>query len=125
MAASADELVGILRLSAFREYTVSRAANGLASGLLQALILWQVYAISGSVLSLGVVGLVAFGASLVSSLVGGAIVDTYDRRTILLFAQLVPGLTSLGMLGAIASQHVSLELVYVIVLVSGVASALE
>jgi hypothetical protein len=52
-----------LRLGTFREYTASSAANGLASGLLQALILWQVYAISGSALSLGIVGLVAFIAA--------------------------------------------------------------
>jgi MFS family permease len=125
VSARPNELNDILRLSAFREYTASQAANGLASGLLQAVILWQVYAISGSALSLGIVGLVAFAASLVSSVVGGAIVDTYDRRTILLFAQLVPGLATLAMLGAIATDHVSLELVYAIVLVSGVAAALE
>src|SRR5262249_23100855 len=102
------EVLAILRLTSFREYTISRCASGLATGLLQALILWQVYAISGSALSLGIVGLVAFAASLVSSLVGGAIVDAYDRRTVLLFSQLVPGLGSLALLAAIATQHVSL-----------------
>jgi MFS family permease len=119
------ELAAIWRVGLFRDYTISRASNGLATGLLQALILWQVYAISGSPLSLGIVGLVAFAASLVSSVVGGAIVDTYDRRAVLLIAQVVPGLTSVGMLGAIATQHVSLELIYLLVLISGVAAALE
>jgi len=119
------EVLAILRLTKFREYTVSRCANGLATGLLQALILWQVYAISGSALSLGIVGLVAFAASLVSSLVGGAIVDAYDRRSILLVSQLVPGLGSVAMLAAIATEHASLELIYALVLVTGVAAALE
>ncbi len=122
---SAAELLTVLRLGTFREYTTSRAANGLANGLLQALILWQVYAISGSALSLGIVGLFAFVAALASSLVGGAIVDTYDRRTILLISQLIPGLCSLGMLAAIAAGPVSLELIYALVLITGVASALE
>jgi len=122
---SAAELLTVLRVSAFREYTASRAANGLASGLLQALILWQVYAISGSALSLGIVGLFAFVAALASSLVGGAIVDTYDRRTILLIAQIIPGLCSIGMLAAIVANQVSLELIYTLVLITGVASALE
>src|SRR5579864_3931796 len=119
------ELAAVLRLAAFREYTLSQSASGVAAGLLQAVILWQVYAISGSPLSLGIVGLVAFAAAFVSSLLGGAIVDTYDRRTILFAAQIVPGVASLGMLAAIATQHVNLLLVYALVLVTGVAAALE
>jgi MFS family permease len=119
------ETLAILRLGPFREYTVSRGANGLATGLLQAVILWQVYAISGSVLSLGIVGLVAFGAALVSSLIGGALVDSYDRRTILLVSQLVPGLGSIAMLAAMASNNVGLPLIYVLVLVTGIAASLE
>ena len=119
------ELIAVLRLGAFRDYTISRSANGVATGLLQALILWQVYAISGSALSLGLVGLAAFVAAAMTSLVGGAIVDAYDRRTILFTSQVVPGLASLGMLVAIASQHVSLELIYGLVLLTGVASSLE
>ena len=119
------ELLAILRLGSFREYAVSRGANGLATGLLQALILWQVYAISGSALSLGIVGLVAFVAALVSSLIGGALVDSYDRRTILLVSQLVPGLGSLAMLAAIASNAVSLPLIYGFVMITGIAASLE
>jgi MFS family permease len=113
------------RLAAFRQYSASRAASGLASSMLQALILWQVYAISGSALDLGIVGLVAFGSACVTSVVGGAIVDTYDRRRILLIAELVPGLASLAMLAALATEHVSLQLIYALVLITGVASSLE
>jgi MFS family permease len=119
------ELLAILRLGSFREYAVSRGANGLATGLLQALILWQVYAISGSALSLGIVGLVAFIAALVSSLIGGALVDSYDRRTILLVSQVVPGLGSLAMLAAIASNAANLQLIYGLVMVTGIAASLE
>ncbi len=119
------ELAAVLRLPEFREYAISRLANGIASSLLQALILWQVYAISGSALSLGIVGLVAFGASVFSSLIGGVVVDTYDRRLLLLISQLVPGLASLGMLAAIATGRVNLELVYGLVLITTIAGALE
>jgi len=119
------DLLAVLSVPAFRHYSASRAASGLASSLLQALVLWQVYAISGSALSLGIVGLVAFVSACLSSLVGGAIVDAYDRRSILFVSQVVPGLVSLGVLIAIATQHVSLELIYVLVLVTGVTSSLE
>src|SRR5438270_6487713 len=49
---------GLLHAPRFREYAASRVASGVATALLQALILWQVYAISGSTLQLGLVGLV-------------------------------------------------------------------
>jgi MFS family permease len=87
--------------------------------------LWQVYAISGSTLSLGLVGLVGFGSAFLSSLIGGAVVDTYDRRLILFSAQLVAGLCSLAMLAAVATDQVSLELIYVIVLVTAFAGSFE
>jgi MFS family permease len=88
-------------------------------------VLWQVYAISGSALSLGIVGLVAFVSACLSSLVGGAIVDTYDRRSVLVASQVVPGLVSLGVLVAVVTQQVSLEMIYVLVLVTGVSSSLD
>jgi MFS family permease len=119
------ELPAILRVPAFRQYVVSQAASGLATNLLQALILWQVYAISGSTLSLGIVGLVGFVSAFLSSLIGGVVVDAYDRRMILFASQIMPGLASLAMLGAIATEHVSLELIYGLVLVTGLASSFE
>ncbi len=119
------ELLAVLRVRSFRDYTISRTAAGIATGLLQALILWQVFAISDSALSLGIVGLVAFVSAFVSSLVGGVIVDTYDRRTILFAAQLVPCFASLAMLAAIATGRVNLESVYVLVFVTGIAASLE
>jgi MFS family permease len=93
--------------------------------MFQALILWQVYAISGSVLSLGLVGVAAFTSACITSLIGGAIVDAYDRRRILLVAEVVPGLASLGMLAAIATEQVSLPLIYALVLLTGISSSLE
>jgi MFS family permease len=84
-----------------------------------------VYAISGSPLSLAIVGLVGFVATLASSLLGGLVVDAYDRRTVLIGSQLVPMLGSLGMLAAIQTSHVSLELIYGLVLVTGLAQSFE
>jgi MFS family permease len=118
-------LLAVLRVAGFRQYSVSRGASGLANSLLQAVILWQVYAISGSTLSLGIVGLVGFVAALLSSLIGGMVVDAYDRRVVLFVSQAVPGVCSLALLGAIGTDHVSLELIYAAVLVTGVASSFE
>ncbi len=83
------------------------------------------YAISHSTLSLAIVGLVGFVSALLSSLIGGVVVDTYDRRVVLFISQIVPGLGSLTLLAAIATDHVFLELIYALVLVTSLASSFE
>jgi len=119
------DLLDVLRTPAFQQYTISRIGSGVGTSLLQAVILWQVYALSGSALDLGLVGVVGFVSALFSSAVGGVVVDTYDRRAILLGAQALAGLSSLGMLVALGSQHVSIGLVYGVVLLTGVASSFD
>ena len=120
-----NDLLAILRLAAFQRYAASRAASSVSYSLLQAVILWQTYAISGSTLSLGLVGLVGFVAALISSLIGGVVVDAYDRRLVLTTSLLIRALCGLAMLYAIASDRVSLDLIYAIVLVTGLASSFE
>jgi MFS family permease len=119
------DLAAVLRVPAFRRYAISRVAAGVGQSSLQAIIAWQVYALSGSALDLGIVGLVRFAPALALSLISGVVVDTYDRQRILLAAQSVPVITSGLMLAAIASGRVSLLLVYGLVFMAGVASAFE
>jgi MFS family permease len=117
--------MAVLRLPAFGSYATSNAASSTAMALLQAVILWQAYAISHSTLTLAMVGLVGFVSALLSSLVGGAVVDAYDRRLVLFVSQIIPGLGSLAMLAAIVTDHVSVESIYALVLVTGLASSFE
>jgi MFS family permease len=124
-ARDTDDVRALFRLPAFRNYAVSRVASGVAMSLFQAVILWQVYAISGSTLSLGLVGLIGFVSALLSSVIGGVVVDAYDRRVVLLASELVPGVCTLGVLAAIATDTVSLGLLYAVVLVTGLASSFE
>jgi len=119
------DLAAVLRVPPFRRYSISRVAAAVSQSMLQAIIAWQVFALSGSALDLGLVGLVRFAPGLVLSVVSGAVVDTYDRQRILLMAQVVPALTSAIMLAAIVTGQASLPLVYVLVFLVGVASAFE
>jgi len=114
-----------MRLPAYRLYAASRAGAGVAMTLLQAVLAWQVYAISRSALDLGMIGLVRFVPALAMSLVGGAVVDAYDRRKVLIVAQTVPLLATLVVLAAIAADRVSLLLLYGVVLATGLASTFE
>ena len=93
--------------------------------LLQAAIAWQVYAISGSALQLGVLGLVRFLPALGMSLVGGAVADSYDRRTVLLLAQIAPVGCSAALLIATLGDRAGLPLIYALVLVIALASSFE
>ena len=105
------DLAAVLRVPAVRLYSSSRVAAAVGQSMLQAIIAWQVYALSGSALDLGIVGLVRFAPALALSPVSGVVVDTYDRRRILLAAHVVPAFTSAIMLAAIAMGRDSLGLV--------------
>jgi MFS family permease len=93
--------------------------------LLQAAIAWQVYAISGSALSLGLVGLARFVPALGMSLIGGAVADSYDRRKILILAQFAPLACAGVLLAATLGGRVSLPLIYALVLLIACAAAFE
>jgi len=71
-----------LRKPDFRLFLVARTFSATANTLLQAVMAWQVYEVSGSTLSLGILGLVRFVPALGIRLIGGAVADTFNRKTI-------------------------------------------
>ena len=93
--------------------------------LFQAAIAWQVFAISGEALALGLLGLARFLPALGMSLIGGAVADAYDRRTTLIIAQFVPIGCAALLLVATLGGWVGLPLIYGLVLVIGCASSFE
>jgi MFS family permease len=119
------ELLQLFALPGYRAYAFARSANSVASTLLQALLAWQLYALTGSALDLGGLGLVRFVPSLAASFISGPIIDTYNRRTILFLAQLVPATCAAVMLGALGTENVSVFLIYGIALATGVATTFE
>ncbi|MGH9167969.1 MAG: MFS transporter [Acidimicrobiia bacterium] len=58
---------------------------------------YQVFLITGTSLAVGLVGLVQLGPLLAMSLIGGAFADAVDRRRLLLVAQLLQGVVSVGL----------------------------
>src|SRR5215472_14593687 len=118
-------LPAVLRVPTYQRYAASRAASGTASTMLQAVVAWQVYALTGSALDLGLIGLVRFAPNLALSLVSGAVVDAYDRRAVLTAAQAITLLGTLLMLTGLATHNVSIGSVYAFVFALGVAAAFE
>jgi MFS family permease len=93
--------------------------------MLQAIMAWQVYQISGNVLDLGILGLVRFAPSLALSLVGGAVADSYKRKTIVLVAQALPLSCAVVFAVATNGDWISIPMIYGLVLLLGLAGAFE
>ena len=106
-------------------YLVSRFCAATAMTLLRAGVLWHVFDLSHSTFRLGLVGIVQFVPALGLMLVGGALADTHDRRRILMVAQ-CGWLASAAVLSvAVRTGHVTLPLLYVVILLVAVCSAFD
>jgi MFS family permease len=104
---------------------VGRMISSLGAQMQLVAVGWQVYQLTGSPFSLGVLGLVRAGAAILFSLAGGALADSMDRRRLLLITQPVLMLSALGLALATLSGAVSLPLIYLFVFVSSAAQALD
>jgi MFS family permease len=119
------ETIAVAGVPAFRAFVVSRACTATATNLFQAAILWQVYALTRSPIELGLVGLVRFVPIIALSLVGGAAADAYDRRRVLLLAQIAPLVAAVGLLYAIFINALSMPVLYAVVMVAGASTAFD
>src|SRR6266478_3166238 len=106
-------------------YLASRFCSAAAMMMLRAAIAWHVFALSHSAFHLGLIGLVQFVPVLCLMLVGGALADTYDRRTIMMLAQAVPLACSVVLWLATRSGLASLPLLYGMVVAVGAAWAFD
>jgi MFS family permease len=120
-----SETLAVLRTSDFRAFVVSRACASTAMNLYQAAILWQIYDLTRSPVELGVAAFVRFVPTIGLNLVGGAAADTFDRRKVVLLAQVATLVAAVVMLVAILTDAVSLFLLYGLVLIQGAASSFE
>jgi MFS family permease len=109
----------------FRLYLASRFCTATAMMMLRAAVAWHVFDLSHSAFHLGLIGLVQFVPVLCLMLVGGALADTYDRRKIMMLAQVIPLGASLVLFLATRSGAVSLPLLYAMVALVAVAWALD
>ena len=121
----AHDPLAALRQRNFLLFAASRLLSGADSTLLQAAIAWQVFQLSGSALQLGLIGVARFVPALGFSLLGGAVADSYDRRKVLMLAQLGPLACSVVLFATTAAGTVNLPLIYGLVLALAVAAAFD
>jgi MFS family permease len=112
-------------MPSFTLFAASRVTYGIANTMLQALLLWQVFEISDSALSLALLGLARLIPTLLLCLIGGAVADSYNRRNIVMAAQCIPLVLAATMGVATLEGWISVELLYVFSAALGVTSAFE
>jgi hypothetical protein len=93
--------------------------------MLQTAVVWHVFALSHSPFQMGLLGVVQFAPAALLTLLGGAVADSFDRRRVVMLAQLPP-LAAAGLLYFATSQSfVSVPLIFAAMFVIAVAGAFD
>jgi MFS family permease len=115
----------VLRTTPFALFWSSRVLSTLALHMQSVAIGWQLYALTGSALDLGLVGLVQFLPIIPLTLVVGQIADRYDRRLVVVLCHVAEaaatGVLALGSAGGWLGRGGLLTIVAVL----GIARAFE
>ena len=124
MSAEAHDPYLALRTSNFRRYlggnllgTIGIQMQGVAVG-------WEVYERTGAPLALGLVGLVQVIPLVLLFLPVGHVVDRFDRRRVLMFAEAGLGLAAVG-LAVVSLLHGPLAMMYLLLFVTGAARTFQ
>lgn len=110
---------------AFYLFLMARGLGAIAAQGASVAIGWLVYDVTGSALSLGLIGLVQFLPMLVLTFFSGYVADQYDRRRIVLTCFAIEAVVIGAMAWAIAMGDLPLWGIYMGVAVLGAAQAFE
>ena len=106
-------------------YWLARVSTALAHQMITVGVGWQMYALTGSALDLGLVGLAQFVPSVLLLLLAGHVADRSDRRSVL---QVCAGAEALGALALCAGSALGLltpHAIFALVFLIGAARAFQ
>jgi MFS family permease len=115
----------LLRHPPFAFLWGARVAANLGVHMLDVAVAWQLYALTGSALDLGLVGLVQFAPVVLLTLVVGQVVDRYDRRMITTACQVVKAAAAVALALGSLGHWQSKGTILAMVAVAGAARAFE
>lgn len=85
----------------------------------------QIYQITNSTLAVGLLGLVQLPVLIIGSFLGGSLADSYDRRILLLYANVALALTSAGLAFNASLERPVIWLVYALTSASAFLSGID
>lgn len=106
--------VAVLRYRDYRLLWAGQFVSTLGSQMHAVALSWQVYQLTGSVVQLGLLGLVRAVALVSASFAGGAVADRRNRRTVMLVTQSVLLALTLGLALATLLDAVNIALLYIV-----------
>ena len=115
----------IYRHRPFLRYWTARTAASLAFQMQAVAVGWQMYALTGDPLDLGLIGLSLFFPSLLLLVVIGPAADRYNRKTIVAMAQAIEGVAVATLMAGTAGGWLTRELIFATIFVLGIGRAFE
>ncbi|CAA9558298.1 MAG: hypothetical protein AVDCRST_MAG59-2437 [uncultured Thermomicrobiales bacterium] len=112
MSEPAERSYRALRHRDFRLLWGAELLSGVGTQGLRVGVAWQIFALTGDPLQLGLLGLARFVPLLLLGLVGGVVADRGDRRRTLLLAQIALLATSATLAGLAAAGRVTPLVIY-------------
>ncbi len=109
----------------FLRFWIGRVAGTLANQMLLLVVAWQMYDLTHSAWSLGLVGLFQFVPALALALVSGHVADRHDRRHIVAGGLGLQLLAALALLLATHERWLSRDVILGVSLVLGVARSFQ
>lgn len=109
----------------FLAFWLARVFTASGFQMLTVAIGWHLYQLTGSVLDLGLVGLVEFAPRVLFMLHTGHVADRYDRRKIAALCQSLQGLIALALAVGSATDNVSRELIFALAFLLGATRSFE
>jgi MFS family permease len=93
--------------------------------MLQTAAVWHVFVLSHSAFQMGLLGLVQFVPALLLMMLGGAVADTFDRRSVVMLAQIPPLAAGALLYFATVRGFVSVPLIFASMSVIAAAGAFD
>ncbi|MGH2756282.1 MAG: MFS transporter, partial [Actinomycetota bacterium] len=118
-------------ISPLRESTPYRAlwlgqlVSLLGTNMRFVAVAWQIFALTGSTVAVGLVGLVEVVPLIAFSILGGAIVDTSDRKRLIIVTQIGMMVTSVALVVLAFSTDPSILWIYGVLAVGSAFSAVD
>ena len=114
-----------LKFRDFRLLWIGLLISRIGSEMQVVAVNWQVYLLTGSALSLGLIGLSRFLPIILFSLLAGITSDIFDRRKIMLLSQFLMIAVSLVLAITTFTGNISPLLIYILIAGNSIASAFD